>query len=36
MDDSFQKASVDTSDLILHQDQGDLIPETPRVTLPVP
>ena len=27
---------TDTSDLILHEDQGDLIPETPRVTLPVP
>ena len=44
MDDSYKKAYVedwvfqvtDTSDLILPEDQGDLIPETPRVTLPVP
>ena len=43
VDDSFKKAYVDdwvfhvtdTSDLILPEDQGDLIPETPRVTLPV-
>ena len=44
MDDSFNKAHVedwvfqvpDTSDLIRPEDQGDLIPETPRLTLPVP
>ena len=43
VDDSFKKAYVedwvfqvpDTSDLILPEDQGDHIPETPRVTLPV-
>ena len=42
--DSYKKANVedwvfhvaDTSDFILPEDQGDLIPETPRVTLPVP
>ena len=44
MDDSFKKAHVEdwvfqapaTSDLILPEDQGDLIPETPRFTLPGP
>ena len=44
VDDSFKKAYVedwvfqitDTSDFSLPEGQGDLIPETPRVTLPVP
>ena len=42
MDDSFKKAYVedwvfqiaDASDLIFPEDQGDFIPETPRVTFP--
>ena len=44
VDDSFEKDYVegwvfhiaDTSDLTLPEDQGDLFPETPRVTFPVP
>ena len=44
VDDSYKKAYVedwvfqvaDSSDFVLSKDQGDLLPETPRVDLPVP